>query len=53
VALGAPDVLAAVAEWRARGMAFIESTGVHSGSRGALTQPVLGGVSFELVHVEA
>jgi 4-hydroxyphenylpyruvate dioxygenase len=53
VALGAPDVLAAVAEWRARGMAFVESTGVHSGSRGALTQPVLGGVSFELVHVDA
>ena len=52
VALGAPDVLAAVADWRARGMAFIESTGVHSGSRGALTQPLLGGVSFELVHVE-
>jgi len=52
VALGTPDVLAAVAEWRGRGMAFVESTGVHSGSRGALTQPVLGGVSFELVHVE-
>ena len=53
VALGTPDVLAAVAEWRARGMAFVESAGVHSGTRGALTQPVLDGVSFELVHTDA
>jgi len=52
VALGTPDVLAAVAEWRARGMEFVESPEVHSGVRGALTQPVLDGVGFELVHID-
>ena len=52
VGLGTPDVLLAVAEWRARGMEFVESSGVHSGDRGALTKAVLGGVTFELVHTD-
>ncbi|MFT3956903.1 MAG: 4-hydroxyphenylpyruvate dioxygenase [Piscinibacter sp.] len=50
IGLGAPDVLAAVAELRARGMSFVESGSVHSGSRGALTKTQLGSVMFELVQ---
>jgi 4-hydroxyphenylpyruvate dioxygenase len=50
VGLGTPDVPAAVAALRARGMGFVESPGVHTGERGALTQTHLGGVMFELVH---
>jgi len=52
VALGTPDVLAAVAQWRARGVEFVESAGVHTDSRGALTKTLLDGVSFELVHTD-
>ncbi len=48
--LGTPDVLATVAELRARGVEFVESKGVHSEGRGALTRTYLGGVMFELVH---
>jgi 4-hydroxyphenylpyruvate dioxygenase len=50
VAFGTRDVLRAVAELRARGVEFVESAGVHSESRGAVTRPALGGVAFELVH---
>jgi 4-hydroxyphenylpyruvate dioxygenase len=51
VALASPDVLAAVAALRARGVGFVESSaGVHSDARGALTEPWLGGLAFELVH---
>ena len=50
VAFGAPDVLAAVAALRQRGVEFVESAGVHTESRGALTQARLGGVMFELVQ---
>ncbi|WP_157269188.1 VOC family protein [Azohydromonas aeria] len=50
VALGTPDVLAAVRELRARGIEFIEAGAVHTDARGALTRPYLGGVSFELVQ---
>jgi len=53
VGLGAPDVLAAVTALRARGMGFVESSGVHTGDRGALTQAHLGSVMFELVHHQA
>ena len=53
VGLGTPDVLATVAALRQRGVAFVESKDVHSESRGALTQGLLGGVMFELVHHEA
>ena len=35
---------------RARGMNFFESQKVHSESRGALMEPALFGVTFELVH---
>jgi len=50
VGLGVPDVLEAVGELRKRGVGFVESKGVHSGSRGALTQTWMGGTMFELVH---
>jgi 4-hydroxyphenylpyruvate dioxygenase len=52
VGLGTPDVLATVAELKRRGVTFVESKDVHSESRGALTQGLLGGVMFELVHHE-
>jgi len=52
VGLGTPDVLRTVAALRERGVAFVESKGVHSEARGALTQSYLGGVMFELVHDE-
>jgi 4-hydroxyphenylpyruvate dioxygenase len=50
IGIGTPDVLAAVAALRGRGVGFVESQGVHSDARGALTQGYLGGVMFELVH---
>jgi 4-hydroxyphenylpyruvate dioxygenase len=50
--LGVPDVPAAVAALRQRGVEFVESTGVHVEQRGALTKSWLGGVMFELVHDE-
>jgi 4-hydroxyphenylpyruvate dioxygenase len=50
VGLGTPDVLATVKALRERGVNFVESEGVHSETRGALTQSYLGGVMFELVH---
>ena len=52
VGLGTPDVLATVNALRQRGVAFVESEGLHSDPRGALTQSQLGGVMFELVHDE-
>ena len=52
VGLGTPDVLATVKALRARGVGFVESQGVHSETRGALTQSYLGGAMFELVHHE-
>ena len=50
IGFGTPDVLAAVETLRQRGVEFIESKGVHSEQRGALTKPQLGGVMFELVQ---
>jgi 4-hydroxyphenylpyruvate dioxygenase len=50
VGLGTPDVLVAVTALRARGMGFVESAGMHTSDRGALTQTQLGSVMFELVH---
>jgi 4-hydroxyphenylpyruvate dioxygenase len=50
IGLGASDVLAAVAELSKRGVEFVESRGVHTEDRGALTKTWLGSVSFELVH---
>jgi len=52
IGLGTPDVLASVKALRERGVGFVESSGVHSETRGALTQSFLGGVMFELVHRE-
>ena len=49
VGLGTPDVFATVAVLRQRGVSFVESVGLHSEARGALTQQYLGGVMFELV----
>ncbi len=50
IGLGTADVLATVAELEKRGVEFVESRGVHTEDRGALTRSWLGGVSFELVH---
>lgn len=50
VAFGTPDVLATVARLKEHGVDFVESTGVHTEHRGALTQARLGGVMFELVQ---
>lgn len=50
IGLGSPDVLAAVAELGRRGVKFVESRGVHTEDRGALTKTWMGSVSFELVH---
>lgn len=50
IGLGAADVLQAVAELTKRGVEFVESRGVHTEDRGALTKTWLGSVSFELVH---
>ena len=50
--LGCPDVLAAVAALRGRGVAFVERGAASPGPRGALTETQLGSVTFELVHSE-
>ncbi len=51
IAFGCQDVLATAQELRKRGVEFVESAhGVRTDARGALTQPMLGGVVFELVH---
>ena len=50
IGLGVPDVAAAVALLKARGVEFVESSQLHPEDRGALTRSALGSVSFELVH---
>lgn len=50
VAFGAPDVPAAVRTLRQRGIGFVDSDALHPDARGALTQPLFGGLLFELVH---
>lgn len=52
VGFGAADVLKAVHNLTERGVTFVESRGVHTDGRGALTKNWLGSVSFELVHDE-
>jgi len=52
LALGTPDVPAAVRALRERGVEFVEASALHSTARGALTREQLGGVMFELVHHE-
>lgn len=53
VAFGAPDVPAAAAALRERGVHFVETERLHVQTRGALTRSWLGGLMFELVHVDA
>jgi 4-hydroxyphenylpyruvate dioxygenase len=53
VGIASPDVTAAVAALRERGVQFVDSAQLHPEDRGALTLPQLGAVAFELVHVEA
>lgn len=53
IALGAPDVPAAAAALKARGVHFVETQSLHVDVRGALTQSWLGGLMFELIHVDA
>ncbi len=48
--LGTPDVPAAAAALRARGVDFVENDHVHTEQRGALTRGPAGQVVFELVH---
>ncbi len=50
--LGTADVVATVAQLRARGVEFVASKVGDIDSRGALTRSVMGGVMFELVHDE-
>ena len=50
IALGTPNVAAAVEALRARGVDFIASEGVHVTERGGLTRTWLGSLSFELVR---
>jgi 4-hydroxyphenylpyruvate dioxygenase len=52
VAFGAPDVPAAAAALRARGVHFVETERLHVEVRGALTRSWLGGLMFELVHAD-
>lgn len=50
IGLGTPDVPAAVAALRARGVEFVESDKLQSNERGALTTHWMGSLVFELVH---
>jgi len=50
IGLGAADVPAAVKALQSRGMVFVDRGSVQPSEKGALTQPYLGGVTFELVH---
>ena len=51
VAFGCTDVPVAVAAMKDAGVAFVEKPGgVHTDARGALTEPLLGELVFELVH---
>ena len=52
IALGTADVLATVTELVQRGVEFVQSRGVKTEDRGALTRSWLQSVSFELVHDE-
>ena len=52
IALGTADVLATVTDLGQRGVEFVQSGGVKTEDRGALTRSWLQSVSFELVHDE-
>ncbi|KAF1019764.1 MAG: 4-hydroxyphenylpyruvate dioxygenase [Paracidovorax wautersii] len=49
LAFGTPDVLETARVLSQRGVHFVESPILHVEPRGALTQPLAGGVTFELV----
>ncbi|MBL8383432.1 MAG: 4-hydroxyphenylpyruvate dioxygenase [Burkholderiales bacterium] len=55
IGLGAPDVVAATAALKRRGVVFVDREPVQPSDKGALTQGYLGSVSFELVasHIAA
>ena len=53
VAFGAPDIPAAAAALRSRGVTFVETRHLSVQPRGALTRTWLESVMFELVHVAA
>lgn len=53
IGFGTPDVMGGMAALAARGITFIDNESVHPSDRGAVTQAVLGGVMFELVHRDA
>lgn len=50
IGLGTADVLATAADLGERGVEFVQSRGVQTKDRGALTRSWLQSVSFELVH---
>jgi 4-hydroxyphenylpyruvate dioxygenase len=50
IGIGAPDVPAAVRALRKRGVVFVDRDPIQPSDKGALTQILLGGVTFELVH---
>ena len=50
VGLGVADVAAAVKALQQRGIVFVDRGAVQPSEKGALTQPYLGGATFELVH---
>jgi 4-hydroxyphenylpyruvate dioxygenase len=50
VGIGAPDIPSAVRELKQRGVVFVDRGAVQPSEKGALTQPYLGGVTFELVN---
>lgn len=52
VALGAPDVPAAVRLLRQRGVTFVDDGNLQPSDKGALTRSAPGGAVFELVHHE-
>jgi 4-hydroxyphenylpyruvate dioxygenase len=52
VGFGTPDVPATAAVLQARGVEFVESAKLKTGTRGALTRTVMHTVVFELVHDE-
>ena len=50
--LGCPNVAETVAALRARGVGFVETGNARPCERGALTDVLLGSLTFELVHSE-
>ena len=49
IGFGSANVLQSVALLKEKGIDFVDSPVLHVNSRGALTEPYLGGISFELV----